>query len=267
MMEKDDLRDGRCEGFLESLSAYLDGELEAAEAEKVEKHIENCPECRELFDRLSSVSEEVKGLGVEIPADLHSQIMRSVDKAKAEDDISARQKKLSFSARVHKIGLWCGAGIAAVLCLAVIGGPLVREGFSLDAAKDASEEMNISADDAYEDRSAVEDEKCADSFSYLEIYDGEMVAESVNYYSSPAALPPTAYESKILSQIQCTGSEEKDEDELVEAEGCAGGAENDMAFSDVCDDVLKFGEDEKQEECFAFELLPKRGELFARIGK
>ncbi len=46
----------------ELLPAWAAGELEAAESQAVERHLESCPECRELADRLAAIQAAVEPL-------------------------------------------------------------------------------------------------------------------------------------------------------------------------------------------------------------
>jgi anti-sigma factor RsiW len=41
-----------CRAMLSSISAYLDGDLDAAECRTIERHCQTCPECASLVDGL-----------------------------------------------------------------------------------------------------------------------------------------------------------------------------------------------------------------------
>ncbi|MBR4295288.1 MAG: zf-HC2 domain-containing protein [Clostridia bacterium] len=136
--DKDNLTVLDCDRVREDISAYLDGELEANDAEKIRNHIESCNDCRELLEHFSDISLCVRQT-VDIPDDLHLKIMESVNVQKAKE-------KISISSRMRKIGLWCGAGVAAVLCLAVINSPMFKTSmdFSAENANGKSMSYDIS---------------------------------------------------------------------------------------------------------------------------
>jgi RNA polymerase sigma-70 factor (ECF subfamily) len=41
-----------CKEYFEKISEYLDGELDGTLCEKIEHHLQDCPECRECIDSL-----------------------------------------------------------------------------------------------------------------------------------------------------------------------------------------------------------------------
>lgn len=126
MMENDNLRSVECTVLLEALSAYLDGELDAEEAEKIKTHMDNCAECRAVYERLAALSDDIGSVETEAPEDLHQRIMtavRSTGKVK---------KKATLQSRLRRCGLWIGAGVAAMLCLVLIGSPIFNGGMGMD---------------------------------------------------------------------------------------------------------------------------------------
>jgi len=77
----------RCDRAKEALSALLDGELTAAEADEVRAHLEGCPACRAELDALRRLVAEVKTLPpVSAPRDLQRKIMARLDEAPARDE-------------------------------------------------------------------------------------------------------------------------------------------------------------------------------------
>ncbi len=48
--------------YKDKLSAYFDSELEVQEMELLRRHLESCAECRELLEKLSSLSKKIKEL-------------------------------------------------------------------------------------------------------------------------------------------------------------------------------------------------------------
>lgn len=45
----------RCIDLVEEISAYLDGELDAVERSRIERHLEGCPGCRAAIDQFETV--------------------------------------------------------------------------------------------------------------------------------------------------------------------------------------------------------------------
>lgn len=45
----------RCIEFVDEVSAYLDGDVDAAERERIERHLEGCPGCRAAIDQFQTV--------------------------------------------------------------------------------------------------------------------------------------------------------------------------------------------------------------------
>ena len=67
-----------CEKNQEMISAMLDGELSESEKHTVEMHIANCPECAAMYEDFAALSEAISEENAEIPAGLHSKIMKRV---------------------------------------------------------------------------------------------------------------------------------------------------------------------------------------------
>ncbi len=141
-----DISLGGCENMGELLSAYIDGEVTKDENEKIKAHLSNCPHCRELYERLTDISSLASECVTDIPNDLHRRIMASVN---AEMDTTKNKarilsgKKMSVASRIRRISLVCGAGIAAMLCLAVIGLPFMSGNMkNADMAEEAEDKAN-----------------------------------------------------------------------------------------------------------------------------
>lgn len=83
-----------CEKYREMISAMLDGELDAAEGERLVAHMSVCAECRELYGLLSSVSGTDAWELPEVPEGLHERIMSGVKAAAAERKKRARVTRL-----------------------------------------------------------------------------------------------------------------------------------------------------------------------------
>ncbi len=135
MMENEAMKRGQCNEMLTELSAYIDGELDASDSHRVELHLEKCEKCRETHRALSLLSQDIGAASVPYPSDLHSHIMASL----GEEMEKGRKKNraASFGNAMKKHGMWIGVGVAAVICLVLVGSPVFRGdlAFGMDAAK------------------------------------------------------------------------------------------------------------------------------------
>lgn len=114
----------------EAICAYIDGELSESEIKKLEEHIKNYSECSETLARYRGFKAEIEKMKYEVPDDLHERIMNGIkDRIKTGNAVGKKKITPMLSRR---IGLWCGAGVAAVLCLSLIASPLFKKAFSLD---------------------------------------------------------------------------------------------------------------------------------------
>ncbi len=114
-----------CSKYNTMLSAYLDGELQGAEAKEMEKHLRTCAECQKYLALLKSVKE---GLKEELPP--APEALRQGVAYKLE--LEKKRRKLYFGA----FGRW--TAIAAVLCVVIFGVVrLTGSGFSNTAKKAA----------------------------------------------------------------------------------------------------------------------------------
>lgn len=191
--DKDNLTVLDCDRVREDISAYLDGELEANDAEKIRNHIESCNDCRELLEHFSDISLCVRQT-VDIPDDLHLKIMESVNAQKAKE-------KISISSRMRKIGLWCGAGVAAVLCLAVINSPIFKGSmdFSAENANGKSMSYDISGGAEFDKDDG---NLYASEEQVAEIENFDAVGDYIS--KDDKSLEDNDYLSKILSQSGAT---------------------------------------------------------------
>ena len=58
-----------CKAFETKISPYLDGELDAKEAEELKAHLDSCVSCRELKDKLSQMGKELNMIRFAKPHD------------------------------------------------------------------------------------------------------------------------------------------------------------------------------------------------------
>ncbi len=109
-----------CADF-ERTSAYLDGELDAADGVEAERHIETCPHCQALVAAAGEASEALRGRASRLraSASLRARIARSLDEEEA--------KVVRLPARPARRQFWLGAAsgvgasaIAAAVALTVM---------------------------------------------------------------------------------------------------------------------------------------------------
>jgi anti-sigma factor RsiW len=64
-----------CKSVIRELSNYLDGELDAAAKQELEKHIDHCTDCKLIVNQTKLTVEIVCGSQhIELPAGVHSRL-------------------------------------------------------------------------------------------------------------------------------------------------------------------------------------------------
>lgn len=96
-----------CEKIQEMISSMLDGELSAADEELVREHIALCEDCAAMYDDFSALSNELNKELQEVPASLHSRIMKGVRTSQKP------RKPLHILMRPY---------MGAAACLIIVGG-------------------------------------------------------------------------------------------------------------------------------------------------
>ncbi len=94
-----------CSHIRERLSAYLDGETEARETERIRQHLEVCPECRGELAALERLSAALTNLRAPVPP-LRLPSLRPRR--------AARWQALSLAASLI-LGLATGSGLTGLL--------------------------------------------------------------------------------------------------------------------------------------------------------
>ena len=89
--------------------AFLDGELDDKAAAEVERHLENCAECRALSTGVAGLSEAVRREvpRYRAPASLHSRVDAALDNE------NGAQKVVQFNARRRSFWFGAASGIGA----------------------------------------------------------------------------------------------------------------------------------------------------------
>ncbi len=100
---------------VESLSAYLDGELAAAERQAVESHLQVCDECTRHLEAFAAVDELARALPLEAPGGYFEALPARV-----------RFKMAARPRRAPRLPAWSWA-VAAALLVAVVTPVLLRQ--------------------------------------------------------------------------------------------------------------------------------------------
>jgi len=103
-----------CNGALSLLEAYLDKELDRAEARELERHVDGCPDCRAALTRLDALRLALRDRSLRhgAPAALRERIAA----AAADADVSAVPPLAAR--RTRSLPAWWRAAAACVLAFA-----------------------------------------------------------------------------------------------------------------------------------------------------
>jgi anti-sigma factor (TIGR02949 family) len=70
-----------CKDFLKELNDYLDGTVDAELRSKLEKHINECPNCWVICDTSSKTIKVYKGMEPQaIPPEIHDRLMAALQR-------------------------------------------------------------------------------------------------------------------------------------------------------------------------------------------
>lgn len=79
-----------CKQFLEELSDYLDDKTEAEIRQKLEQHIQECPNCWVICDTTKKTIQVYRGMDpCPIPSDIHARLMGALEKKMAQKESKA----------------------------------------------------------------------------------------------------------------------------------------------------------------------------------
>ncbi|MBR4880145.1 MAG: zf-HC2 domain-containing protein [Clostridia bacterium] len=175
-----------CTKYIEQMNMYLDGELKGANISELLEHIERCSNCKKRFESLKIISFQTREMDVNVPLDLHENIMRNVrtNARPAKKQINFR--KLSKFASMAAAVMLIIAGIYVGLTTDFIFGAKSAEEADMMSpganAKVASynEQRSVPAagienSEAAEKTESVEaaSEKAPMEFGFLKLYNGE----------------------------------------------------------------------------------------------
>lgn len=102
-----------CEESLESLEAFLDGDLPAEEAARLQRHLEGCPSCAAELSLVRKIQSELRTLPL---PDCPPEVLEKVRKAGKGEVVAFPRRERTLGRRI--------AAVAAALVLSVGGGAL-----------------------------------------------------------------------------------------------------------------------------------------------
>ena len=154
------MEDKICDRVLTLLNEYIDGELNADDAEFVRAHIEDCADCKKAYLELLEIEKLFDEASKEVPDGFLDSVMAKISDEKKK---TVKTKKV-IPHFAFKFG---GVALAAAVMLTVIASPIIPTFLKnqTESAKDLAYSSQIEASLA--DDCLVED---ADKY---EFYDGE----------------------------------------------------------------------------------------------
>ena len=130
----------KCEDCRERLWAYLEGELDAAEAAETERHLAACGDCREELSLRQEIMETLRSLpDAELPAGYHEELMEKLRTAAEPQVIPFPQKKKTT--KWKQMSLIAAAVLIVVAAGGVQGMQKMRQG-----QNEINQQMEMAAD-------------------------------------------------------------------------------------------------------------------------
>ena len=180
-----------CEAVKEMLWAYLEKEITAEEAVKIEEHLKNCEACREELKFQQEMMETLSGLpDEELPEGYHTELMQKLQ-------VEAAPNVVPFPVRKKKQPVWKQWGMvaAAVLVVVAAGGmngmlemresqnaavqemqaadvaaPVEEDGETFAAYNDAADDMSVS-ENSKKAKMVVTSDVSAEAYDSVAVYD------------------------------------------------------------------------------------------------
>lgn len=108
----------RCQVILEMLSPYLDGALDPAEQQVVQKHLASCPSCRAEYEELKNCVTLLQELPeIAPPANFRVGLMEKIDKLPSATQIPQRKRWFERVTEVTRTSWYRTAAVAAVMAM------------------------------------------------------------------------------------------------------------------------------------------------------
>ncbi|MBQ7378753.1 MAG: zf-HC2 domain-containing protein, partial [Clostridia bacterium] len=129
----------RCEKIEKLLAAYADGELNESQKALVEQHVAHCPHCAALLDEYLALNDALASCTVKAPEGFAERVMEAVQHTK-------QAAPTARGVRLGRIAPFVGVGVAAVLCIGILGSGLVqRMGQIFDNQGNVEQEQQTAA--------------------------------------------------------------------------------------------------------------------------
>ena len=186
-----------CAEIGELLSAYLDGELSAEEQQKIDIHLQSCPDCARLANALGTLRREIAETQLIPPPHLHDNIMSRVH----------RENKLRRLRRFTAIG---SVGTAAMLCVVIMSSAIVGT-----MSADNSPNDNAQARYYY----AADEVEMVNEHSYITVIDTTIEAAlDMTATQAPTGTDDAKSDEVIISTTYSTTSYSEPADSVVGTE-------------------------------------------------
>ena len=111
-----------CQNCMNRLSAFMDGELTLSEAERITRHLDDCPICRRRASELREMTAALNRLpSLTAPSTLSRRTLKRYRMAMERPGMADWWQSLNLVMR----SAVCGVALGGLLCGAVLGTSLV----------------------------------------------------------------------------------------------------------------------------------------------
>ena len=161
------MEDKICDRVLTLLNEYIDGELNADDAEFVRAHIEDCADCKKAYLELLEIEKLFDEASKEVPDGFLDSVMAKISDEKKK---TVKTKKVT----PHFAFKFGGVALAAAVMLTVIASPIIPNFLKnqTESAKDMAYAAEIEA--------SIADGFYVDDADKYEMFDGETDSDLKN---------------------------------------------------------------------------------------